>query len=108
MATVNISYTPDGQSPLGRFAYRRFPVCFEADSYDCAGFPLAGNIVAPGYDNIVYNMGDMAWVITSTALVFIMCVQGPNRYLSVLGHGPRRPVSPEEHLPEPIHSRRSC
>ncbi|KAL7410359.1 ammonium transporter AmtB-like domain-containing protein [Mrakia frigida] len=31
----------------------------------------SGDLVAPGYD-IVYNMGDMAWVMTSTALVFIM------------------------------------
>jgi hypothetical protein len=32
----------------------------------------AGDIVANGYDNKVFNLGDIAWVLTSTALVWIM------------------------------------
>ncbi|CED83532.1 ammonium transporter [Phaffia rhodozyma] len=30
------------------------------------------NIIALGYDNAVYNLGDISWILTSTALVWLM------------------------------------
>lgn len=78
MATVNISYTPDGELSLcvrSRPNTRCSPRSLSRlTPSSLSSFPpsLVGNIVAPSYEDTVYNMGDMAWILTSTALVFIM------------------------------------
>lgn len=82
MATVNISYDSSGSSPL---PFPFLPLsqgkCSLSSSalppprLTCCSLPLlvpSGDIIAHGYDDIVYNLGDMAWVLTSTALVLIM------------------------------------